>query len=226
MKIFLDTADIAEIEKANQTGLLSGVTTNPTLIRRSGRNPVRIITEISEAFPNLESISAEVVGGSADEMLDQAGAYQELSNVTIKVPCTVDGLIACNELAKNKSKVNVTLVFSLSQALLAKNAGAAYVSPFVGRMADNDLDGIGLIKDIRKAYSGDGRSTTTQILGASIRDVSNVEQCALAGVDVVTIPPEVFWEMYNHFLTDSGLEKFNDDWNILTRQMQQSIIVE
>jgi len=213
MKIFLDTADVAEIAKANETGLIDGVTTNPTLIKRSGRDPVEVIKEISSSFNSLQSISAEVVADTAEEMVDQAQAFTGLWNVTIKVPCTVEGLKACTALAVNNYKVNVTLIFSLAQAILAEKAGAAFVSPFVGRWMDNSIDGIGIIKDIRKAYTGDGRFTTTQILGASVRDVRQVEQCALAGADIVTIPPKVFWVMYNNILTDKGLEQFQKDWD-------------
>ena len=213
MKIFLDTADVAEIAKAHETGLIDGVTTNPTLIKRSGRDPVEVIKEISNSFSRLQSISAEVVSDTAEEMVDQAQAFNGLWNVTIKVPCTVEGLKACTALAVNNYKVNVTLIFSLAQAILAEKAGAAYVSPFVGRWMDNSIDGIGLIKDIRSAYTGDGRFSTTQILGASVRDVRQVEQCALAGADIVTIPPKVFWSMYNNVLTDKGLEQFQKDWD-------------
>ena len=213
MKIFLDTADVAEIAKAHETGLVNGVTTNPTLIKRSGRDPVEVIKEISSSFASLESISAEVVADTAEEMVDQAQAFNGLWNVTIKVPCTVEGLKACTALAMNQYKVNVTLVFSLAQAILAEKAGAAYVSPFVGRWMDNSIDGIGLIKDIRHAYTGNGQFTTTQILGASLRDVRQVEQCALAGADIVTIPSKVFWAMYNNVLTDKGLEQFQKDWD-------------
>ena len=213
MKIFLDTADVAEIAKAHETGLVNGVTTNPTLIKRSGRDPVEVIKEISSSFASLESISAEVVADTAEEMVDQAQAFAGLWNVTIKVPCTVEGLKACTALAMNQYKVNVTLVFSLAQAILAEKAGAMYVSPFVGRWMDNSIDGIGLIKDIRHAYTGNGQFTTTQILGASLRDVRQVEQCALAGADIVTIPSKVFWAMYNNVLTDKGLEQFQKDWD-------------
>ena len=212
MKIFLDTADVDMIRPAYQTGLVNGVTTNPTLIKRSGRDPIEVIKEMSVDFPNLQSISAEVVADTAEEMVDQAQAFNGLWNVTIKVPCTVEGLKACTALAVNNYKVNVTLVFSLAQAILAEKAGASYVSPFVGRWMDNSVDGIGLIKNIRKAYTGEGRFTTTQILGASIRDVHQVEQCALAGADIVTIPPKVFWAMYKNVLTDKGLEQFDRDW--------------
>ena len=213
MKIFLDTADVSEIAEAHKTGLINGVTTNPTLIKRSGRDPVEVIKEISSSFASLESISAEVVADTAEEMVDQAQAFNGLWNVTIKVPCTVEGLKACTALAMNQYKVNVTLVYSLAQAILAEKAGAAYVSPFVGRWMDNSIDGIGLIKDIRKAYTGDGQFTTTQILSASLRDVRQVEQCALAGTDIVTIPSKVFWGMYKNVLTDKGLEQFQKDWD-------------
>ena len=213
MKIFLDTADVTEIAKAHETGLVNGVTTNPTLIKKSGRDPVEVIKEISTSFSSLQSVSAEVVADTAEEMIDQAQAFNGLWNVTIKVPCTVEGLKACTALAMNQYKVNVTLIFSLAQAILAEKSGAAYVSPFVGRWMDNSIDGIGLIKDIRQAYTGNGQFTTTQILSASVRDVRQVEQCALAGTDVVTIPPKVFWAMYNNVLTDKGLEQFQKDWD-------------
>ena len=213
MKIFLDTADVAEIAKAHETGLINGVTTNPTLIKRSGRDPVEVIKEISSSFASLESISAEVVADTAEEMVDQAQAFNDLWNVTIKVPCTVEGLKACTALAMNNYKVNVTLVFSVAQAILAEKAGAMYVSPFVGRWMDNSIDGIELIKNIREVYTGKGQFTTTKILSASLRDVRQVEQCALAGTDVVTIPSKVFWGMYKNVLTDKGLEQFQKDWD-------------
>ena len=213
MKIFLDTAEIDMISPAYSTGLINGITTNPTLIKRSGRDPVEVIKEMSAAFPNLESISAEVVADTAEEMVDQAQAFNGLWNVTIKVPCTVEGLKACTALAVNNYKVNVTLVFSVAQAILAEKAGASYVSPFVGRWMDNSVDGIGLIKGIRHLYTGDGRFTTTQILGASIRDVRQVEQCFKYGADIVTIPPTVFWAMYKNVLTEKGLEQFQKDWD-------------
>ena len=213
MKIFLDTADVAEIAKAHETGLIDGVTTNPTLIKRSGRDPVEVIKEISSSFSRLQSISAEVVADTAEEMVDQAKAFDGLWNVTIKVPCTVEGLKACYALTVTQHKVNVTLVFSLAQAILAEKAGAAYVSPFVGRWVDNGIDGVELIKNIRQVYTGNGQFTTTQILSASLRDVRQVEQCALAGTDVVTIPSKVFWGMYKNVLTDKGLEQFQKDWD-------------
>ena len=213
MKIFLDTAEVSEIAKAYETGLINGVTTNPTLIKRSGRDPVEVIKEMSVEFPSLESISAEVVADTAEEMVDQANAFNGFWNVTIKVPCTVEGLKACTALAVSNYKVNVTLIFSVAQAILAEKAGASYVSPFVGRWLDNSVDGIQLIKDIREVYTGGGRFTTTQILGASIRDVRQVEQSFKYGADIVTIPPTVFWAMYKNVLTDKGLEQFQKDWD-------------
>jgi transaldolase len=207
MKIFLDTADVDLIRPAYDTGLLDGVTTNPTLILKSGRKLKEVITEISESFPNLESISAEVVGDTAEEMLEQAAEYTNIPNVTIKVPCTVEGLKVCTYL----QDVNVTLVFSAAQAILAAKAGATYISPFVGRLEDQSFDGLGLIKNIREVY--DQMGTETKILAASIRDVRQVEQCAKYGADVVTIPPLVFWKMYTHSFTEAGLEQFNKDWN-------------
>jgi len=213
MKIFLDTADVDMIRPAYQTGLINGVTTNPTLIRKSGRDPIEVIKEMSVDFPNLQSISAEVVADTAEEMVDQAQAFNGFWNVTIKVPCTVEGLKACTALAVSNYKVNVTLIFSVAQAILAEKAGAAFVSPFVGRWMDNSVDGIQLIKDIREIYTGGGRFTTTQILGASIRDVRQVEQAFKYGADIVTIPPTVFWAMYKNVLTDKGLEQFQKDWD-------------
>ena len=218
MKIFLDTADIDMIKSVYETGLLNGVTTNPTLIRKSGRDPIEVIKEIHTSFPQLESISAEVVADTAEEMIDQAKAFDGMWNVTIKVPCTVEGLKACLALTVAGFKVNVTLVFSVAQAILAEKAGAAYISPFVGRWMDNSVDGLGLIKDIRQVYTGDGRFTTTQILGASIRDVRQVEQSAKFGADIVTIPPVVFWAMYKNVMTEKGLEQFQKDWDQVQKQ--------
>ena len=211
MKIFLDTADVSMISPAYETGLLDGVTTNPTLILKSGRQLREVISEISKIFPELESISAEVVADTAEEMLTEAKNYYTIAPaVTIKVPCTVEGLKACKFLSKQGIKTNVTLVFSVAQAILASKAGATYISPFVGRWMDNSIDGIELIKNIRKAFDYSG--TNTQILAASLRDVRQVEQSALNGADVVTIPPVVFWSMYKNIMTEKGLELFQKDW--------------
>lgn len=212
MQIFLDTADVEMIGPAYETGLISGVTTNPTLILKSGRDPHEVITNIAVAFPELESISAEVVADTAEDMLAQAVKYHSISSsVTVKVPCTVEGLKACLALNKQGVSTNVTLVFSVAQAILAEKAGATYISPFVGRWMDNSVDGIGLIGSIRKAY--DHGFCGAQILAASVRDVRQVELCAQHGADVVTIPPTVFWGMYKNILTDKGLELFQKDWD-------------
>jgi transaldolase len=211
MKIFLDTADVSMIGPAYAAGLLDGVTTNPSLILKSGRQLQEVITEIATIFPELESISAEVVADTAEEMLSQAERYYTIApSVTIKVPCTVEGLKACKFLSKLGIKTNVTLVFSVAQAILASKAGATYISPFVGRWMDNSIDGIELLKNIRKTF--DYSKTTTQILAASVRDVRQVEQCALSGADVATIPPVVFWAMYKNIMTEKGLELFQKDW--------------
>jgi len=211
MKIFLDTADVDMIGPAYDTGLLDGVTTNPTLILKSGRQLKEVIENISKAFPELESISAEVVADTAEEMLTEAKNYYTISPaVTIKVPCTVEGLKSCKFLSDQGIKTNVTLVFSVAQAILASKAGATYISPFVGRWMDNSIDGIELIKNIRKAFDYSG--TSTQILAASLRDVRQVEQSALYGADVVTIPPIVFWSMYKNIMTEKGLDLFQKDW--------------
>ena len=211
MKIFLDTADVSLIKPAYETGLLDGVTTNPSLILKSGRQLSQVIQEIASDFSNLQSISAEVVAETAEEMLSQAQKYYSISPaVTIKVPCTVEGLKSCKFLSDKGIQTNVTLVFSVAQAILASKAGATFISPFVGRWMDNSIDGIELIKNIRKAFDYSG--TSTQILAASLRDVRQIEQSALYGADVVTIPPIVFWGMYKNIMTDKGLELFQKDW--------------
>ena len=211
MKIFLDTADTSLISSAYDTGLIDGVTTNPTIILKSGRQLIDVGKEISSTFSKLESISCEVVADTAEEMLSQARQYFSIAPaVTIKVPCTVEGLKACKFLSDNGIQTNVTLVFSTAQAILASKAGATFISPFVGRWMDNSIDGIELIKNIRKAFDYSG--TSTKILAASLRDVRQVEQSALNGADVVTIPPIVFWGMYKNIMTDKGLELFQKDW--------------
>jgi transaldolase len=210
MKIFLDTADVSFIQPAYETGLIDGVTTNPSLILKSGRQLLEVITELSK-FENLQSISAEVVADTSEEMLSEAKKFYSIAPaVTIKVPCTVEGLKACKFLSDKGIQTNVTLVFSVAQAILASKAGATFISPFVGRWMDNSIDGVEIVKNIRKAFDYSG--TSTQILAASIRDVRQVEQAALNGADVVTIPPVVFWGMYKNILTDKGLDLFQKDW--------------
>ena len=210
MKIFLDTADIDEISKANTTGMIEGITTNSTLIKKSGRDPVEVIKEISSMSNQFESVSAEVVADTAEEIIDQANEFEGLWNVTIKIPCTVEGLKACTALSAVGRKVNVTLIFSAGQAILARRAGAAYVSPFVGRMNDNSLSGVALVQTIASLYNQ--HFSTTKIIAASVRDVHQVGRCFDAGAEICTIPPHVFWGMYNHVLTDQGLEQFKRDY--------------
>jgi len=211
MKIFLDTAEVGQIVDGYKTGLVDGVTTNPTLILRSGRQQSDVIEEIYQACPNLESISAEVVAETADEMVEQAQPYIALSdNVTIKVPCTREGLKACYELSNDGILTNVTLVFSVSQAILAAKAGATYVSPFVGRVDDNSFGGLCLVKDIANTYKR--HDVETQILAASIRNVRDVGRAFEYGANVCTIPVKVFDKMYDHVLTREGLELFNNDY--------------
>ena len=223
MKIFLDTADVSLIKSGYETGIVNGVTTNPSLILKSGRQLREVIQEIATKFPNLESISAEVVADTSEEMLTQAKKYYTISPiVTIKVPCTVEGLKACKFLSNLGIKTNVTLVFSVAQAILASNAGATFISPFVGRWMDNSVDGIELIRNIRKVF--DLSKTSTKILAASLRDVRQVEQCAIYGADVVTIPPVVFWGMYKNIMTEKGLELFQKDWEEVLSSVNESEI--
>ena len=211
MKIFLDTAEVDQIIDGYKTGLVDGVTTNPTLILRSGRDQQEVIEEIYQACPNLESISAEVVADTADEMVEQAQPFIDLSdNVTIKVPCTREGLKACYELSHEDILTNVTLVFSVSQAILAAKAGPSYVSPFVGRVDDNSFGGLCLVKDIANTYKR--HDVETQILAASIRNVRDVGRAFEYGANVCTIPVKVFDKMYDHVLTREGLELFNNDY--------------
>ena len=211
MKIFLDTADLDEIAKANETGLVDGITTNPTLILRSGRTLLDVATELVSKYPNFESISTEVVADTAEGMLEQAEQYIKISqSVTIKVPCTVEGLKACKVLSELGVKTNVTLIFSVAQAIMAAKAGATYVSPFVGRCNDNSFSGVELVRAITSAFSVHGVST--QVLAASLRDCHHVSRCYLYGAKVVTMPPKVFWKMYDHVLTREGLDLFQQDW--------------
>ena len=191
--------------------MIEGITTNPTLIKRSGRDPVEVIKEISSEFKIFESISAEVVADTAEEMIDQAKAFDDCRNVTIKVPCTIEGLKACTALAATGRRVNVTLIFSVAQAILARRAGAAYVSPFVGRCNDNSFSGVELVRAIANTY--DRHFSTTQVLAASVRDVHHVSRCFMYGANICTLPPKTFWKMYDHVLTREGLDLFQKDWD-------------
>ena len=191
MKIFLDTSDVNVISKHCESGLIDGVTTNPTLMKQSGRNPIDVIKDISALFPDDSSISAEVVADTAEGMISQAKQYYSISpNITIKVPCTEEGLKACNVLSAKNIPVNVTLIFSVTQAILCAKAGAKFVSPFIGRCEDNGLSGIGLIESIRTIF--DRNNIKTQILAASIRTTEHVTNAFIAGTDIVTLPPSIF----------------------------------
>ena len=221
MKIFLDTSDVDVIRHHFQTGLVDGVTTNPTLMMQAGRNPVEVISEISSIFSGrgyyVGCISAEVVADTAEEMALQAEQYYSIGeNITIKVPCTYEGLKACKELSDKGINVNVTLIFSLNQSILAAKAGATYISPFVGRCEDNNIDGIDLITSIKRVFKLNS-ITTTNILAASIRNIDHINDSYKAGADIVTLPPKIFEEMYNHVLTDQGLAQFDKDWKELNK---------
>ena len=214
MKIFLDCSDPELLKPAVETGLIDGVTTNPTLMKKQGMEPLDVIQKICELFSWSSSVSAEVTGETADERLEMAVDYYQIApNVTIKLPCNKQGLLACSDLTEDGIKTNITLIFSEAQAVLAAKAGATYVSPFVGRVNDNSFDGIGLIKGISELYMM--HDIETQILSASIRDVKQVTDSYKAGADVVTMPIGIFDKMYKHVLTDVGLAQFNKDWESL-----------
>ena len=210
MKIFLDTADYTAIAERYATGLVDGITTNPTLVRKSGVNYLEFIRTLANDFA-FESISAEVCGDTAEEMLSDAQKYIEVgSNVTIKLPLTKEGLIACKELTEDGVETNVTLCFSAAQAVMAAKAGATYISPFVGRMNDNSFSGVELVRAIGGLYQA--KRSETKVLAASLRDVHHVSRCLLYGADVVTLPTSVFDKMYDHVLTREGLSIFEKDF--------------
>ena len=220
MKIFLDTADTELIKKYYGTGLIDGVTTNPTLIRKSGRDPEDVYQELADY--GVRDISMEVVGDEKTMIeegrrLHSKYAFQSkklsINPTTIKVPLSPDGLRTCRSLALDGIKVNVTLVFSAAQAILASKAGAAYVSPFVGRLDDQSVNGIGLINQIASIYRMHG--SQKQVLSASIRSVQHVSDSFLNGANICTMPPSIFEKMYNHILTDKGLDLFDRDWALV-----------
>lgn len=209
MKFFVDTADVKDIRELNELGLLDGVTTNPSLILKSGRNIAEVTREICDLVPG--PVSAEVVASDAAGMIREGKHLAEIApNVTVKVPLTWDGLKACKALTDDGHMVNVTLCFSPAQALLAAKAGATFISPFIGRLDDIGLDGMELIADIRQIYDNYGYETN--LLAASIRSVNHVIECARVGADVITAPPSVIKAMASHVLTDKGLDLFNADW--------------
>ena len=210
MKIFLDTADAEVIRKHFNTGLIDGVTTNPTLILKSGRDPEEDYQEIKDI--GVEDISMEVVTDEVSVFVAEGRRLHEKYGdvCTVKVPCTVQGLKACKVLTDQGIKVNVTLIFSQVQAILAAKAGATYVSPFVGRVDDNSFGGLCLVKDIVNVFKE--HMITTEVLAASLRGVRDVGRAFEYGADIVTMPPAVFEKMYNHILTDKGLELFQKDY--------------
>ena len=209
MKFFVDTADTQEIADLAETGLLDGVTTNPSLIAKSGRDFMEVTKEICGLVEG--PVSAEVVALDHDGMMREAEILRKIAdNVCIKVPLTVDGLKTCKKLTSDGTLVNVTLCFSANQALLAAKAGASFISPFVGRHDDNGFDGMDLIGDIRLIY--DNYAFETEILAASIRHPVHVLECAKIGADVMTAPPAVIRNLFKHVLTDKGIEGFMADW--------------
>ncbi|AKQ40890.1 transaldolase [Aurantiacibacter atlanticus] len=217
MKFFVDTAEIADIRDLASTGLLDGVTTNPSLIAKSGRDFMEVTKEICGIVDG--PVSAEVVALDHETMIKEAEVLRKLAdNVCIKVPLTVDGLKTCKALTDDGTMVNVTLCFSANQALLAAKAGATFVSPFVGRHDDNGTDGMDLIRDIRLIY--DNYYFDTEILVASVRHTVHVLESARIGADVMTAPPKVIHALFNHVLTDKGIEGFLADW----KKTGQSII--
>ena len=209
MKFFVDTAEVDAIRELQATGLLDGVTTNPSLIAKSGRDFKEVIAEICEIVDG--AVSAEVAATDLDGMIREGEHLAKIAdNVVIKIPLTPDGLKACRHFSSNGIKTNVTLCFSANQALLAAKVGATYISPFVGRLDDINLTGMDLIADIRGIY--DNYDFETQILVASIRNINQVSEAALVGADVATIPPAIIHKMYHHPLTDKGLAAFVKDW--------------
>tara|TARA_B100001996_G_C18664959_1_gene594542 strand:+ start:489 stop:1142 length:654 start_codon:yes stop_codon:yes gene_type:complete len=217
MKIFLDSADIDEIRELNKTNFIDGVTTNPSLIAKSGRNILEVIEEICSIISG--PVSAEVTATDHKTMMLEANKFLNLAkNVTIKVPLTSDGLQTCKALSDKGVSVNVTLCFSPSQAILAAKAGASFISPFVGRLDDIGQNGLDLIYDIVEIYNN--YNFKTEVLVASVRGVHHIVESAKIGADVVTIPAKTFKEMYNHPLTDNGLKSFLSDW----KETGQSIL--
>lgn len=210
MKFFVDTADVEEIRALSDTGLVDGVTTNPSLVAKSGRNFLDVVREICAIVEG--PVSAEVSATDAETMIAEGRKLATIAtNVTVKVPLTWDGLTACRSLSQMGIAVNVTLCFSANQALLAAKAGASYISPFIGRLDDVGEDGMQLIRDIRAIYDN-YPDLSTDILAASIRHPRHVTECALAGADVATVPPAVLRQIVNHPLTEKGLAQFVADW--------------
>jgi len=214
LQLFLDTANLTEVQEATELGVISGVTTNPSLVAKEGMTMEDIIDKITAI--NDGPVSAEVIATTADKMLEEAKVLAKIAdNVVVKIPMTTEGLKATAKLTELGIKTNVTLVFSVNQALLAALAGATYVSPFVGRLDDIDFDGIALVRDIAQLF--DKHGFKTQIIAASIRHSLHVSQAALAGAHVATIPYKVLLDIAKHPLTQSGLEKFLADWQKMNK---------
>jgi transaldolase len=216
MKFFADTAEISEIQELANTGLLDGVTTNPTLIHKSGRNFIEVVGDIAKIVKG--PVSAEVVALDYEGMMREADVLRKIAdNIAVKVPLTPDGLKACKALAGDGTMVNVTLCFSAAQALLAAKAGATFISPFIGRLDDISTDGMELIADIRLIY--DNYDFPTQILAASIRHPMHVVGAAKFGADVMTAPPKIIWQLFKHPLTDAGIASFLKDWQATAQKI-------
>lgn len=214
MKIFLDTADTELINEYFKTGLVDGVTTNPTLIMKAGRDPEVVYQEIKDI--GIRDISMEVVGDEGQMYREAKRLYEKFGDVcTVKVPCTREGLAVCKSLSDQNIRVNVTLIFCAAQAVLAAKAGATYVSPFVGRLDDQSVAGLEVVRSISELYRIHG--VRTQVLSASIRNVQRAIRSWYNGAQICTMPPKVFDQMYDHILTDKGLEIFDNDW----KQVQQ-----
>jgi len=221
MKFFVDSADLDAIAELNDIGLVDGVTTNPSIIAKSGRDFKDVIAEICKITDG--HVSAEVVAMQADKMIEEGRHLRKIaSNVCVKLPLTMDGLKACNTLSREGTPTNVTLCFSPNQALLAAKCGATYISPFIGRLDDLSLDGMELIEDIRTIY--DNYGFETEILAASIRNVNHVKECAIVGADVMTAPPNVIKGLANHALTDKGLAAFMKDWEKTKRSFKDCFL--
>ena len=220
MKIFIDSADTDVIKSCFKTGLVDGLTTNPSLIRKSGKKHEDVYQELKDI--GLNDISMEVIGSKENMISEGKRLHKKFGKcATIKVPCTPDGLRACVELAENNIKVNVTLIFSQSQAILAAKAGAAYVSPFVGRVDDNSFGGLCLVKDIANVFQR--HDVETKVLAASLRGVRDVGRAFEYGADIVTMPPNVFEGMYKHILTDKGLDIFDKDHAATIAQLNSDL---
>ncbi|MBS3103314.1 fructose-6-phosphate aldolase, partial [Candidatus Woesearchaeota archaeon] len=218
MKIFLDTASVAEIKAANDIIPLDGVTTNPTLIMKEGRDYVQTLKEITKIVNG--PISAETVSLNAEGMVKEGREFAKIhKNIVIKVPMTPEGMKACRSLTKSGIKVNTTLVFSANQALLAAKAGTYLTSPFIGRLDDIGEKGTELIREIRQIY--DNYGFKSQILAASIRSTEHVKEVAMMGADIATMPFKVYEQLYKHSLTDKGIKQFLDDWSKLQKELKK-----